>query len=273
MENILDKIMAAKKWEVNEFKKKSDIPSLSKYPLFNRSVYSLKDFILDPAKTGIIAEFKRKSPSKGIIKPNASPKIITRAYFENGASGLSVLTDFEFFGGSIEDLSEARLFSPLPILRKEFIVDPIQIFEAKAIGADAILLIAECLTKVEIMEFSKIASDLDLEVLLEVHEKEQLDKWNPNIGLLGVNNRNLKTFEVSIQHSLDLFPLMPKEVLKISESGLNNPDSLVKLKIAGFNGFLIGEYFMAQEDTPKAVENFMKDFSDKWFQYTLDNEN
>lgn len=271
MDDILNKIVAAKKIEVENFKKNANEASLTKFPLFNRSPYSLKDFILDDEKTGIIAEFKRKSPSKGVIKENASPKEITRAYFENGASALSVLTDFSFFGGSVEDLSEARLFNPLPILRKDFIVDAIQILEAKAIGADAILLIAECLTTAEIKNFANIALDLGLEVLLEVHEREQLDKWNPAIHLVGVNNRNLKTFKVSVQHSFDLLPLMPKESIKIAESGLNNPETLVELKKAGFNGFLIGEYFMAQENTPLAAATFMHDFSDKWYNYKVNN--
>jgi indole-3-glycerol phosphate synthase len=271
MDDILNKIVAAKKIEVENFKKNANEASLTKFPLFNRSPYSLKNFILDDEKTGIIAEFKRKSPSKGVIKENASPKEITRAYFENGASALSVLTDFSFFGGSVEDLSEARLFNPLPILRKDFIVDAIQILEAKAIGADAILLIAECLTTAEIKNFANIALDLGLEVLLEVHEREQLDKWNPAIHLVGVNNRNLKTFKVSVQHSFDLLPLMPKEAIKIAESGLNNPETLVELKKAGFNGFLIGEYFMAQENTPSAAATFMHDFSDKWYNYKVNN--
>ncbi len=269
MEDILNKIVAAKRIEVDNFKKNNNEVSLSKLPLFNRTPYSLKEFILDEDKTGIIAEFKRKSPSKGLIKENANPKDITRAYFENGASALSILTDFTFFGGSVEDLSTARLFNPLPILRKDFIVDAIQIIEAKAIGADAILLIAECLTAAEIKNFSHIAVDLGLEVLLEVHEKEQLDKWNPAIHLIGVNNRNLKTFIVSVQHSYDMLPLLPKEAIKIAESGLNNPETLVDLKKAGFNGFLIGEYFMAQENTPLAAANFMHDFADKWFIHRL----
>lgn len=269
MEDILNKIVAAKRIEVDNFKKNNNEVSLSNLPLFNRTPYSLKEFILDEDKTGIIAEFKRKSPSKGLIKENANPKDITRAYFENGASALSILTDFTFFGGSVEDLSTARLFNPLPILRKDFIVDAIQIIEAKAIGADAILLIAECLTAAEIKNFSHIAVDLGLEVLLEVHEKEQLDKWNPAIHLIGVNNRNLKTFIVSVQHSYDMLPLLPKEAIKIAESGLNNPETLVHLKKAGFNGFLIGEYFMAQENTPLAAANFMHDFADKWFIHRL----
>jgi len=271
MDDILNKIVAAKKIEVENFKKNANEASLTKFPLFNRSTYSLKNFILDDEKTGIIAEFKRKSPSKGVIKENASPKEITRAYFANGASALSVLTDFSFFGGSVEDLSEARLFNPLPILRKDFIVDAIQILEAKAIGADAILLIAECLTTAEIKNFANIALDMGLEVLLEVHEREQLDKWNPAIHLVGVNNRNLKTFKVSVQHSFDLLHLMPKEAIKIAESGLNNPETLVELKKAGFNGFLIGEYFMAQENTPLAAATFMHDFSDKWYNYKVNN--
>jgi indole-3-glycerol phosphate synthase len=265
MEDILDKIIAAKKMEVERLKKIENAASLSKYPLYNRMPYSLKNFILDEGKTGIIAEFKRKSPSKGIIKDQANPKLITRAYFESGASALSVLTDFSFFGGSLDDLSQARLFNPLPILRKDFIVDAIQIIEAKAIGADAVLLIAECLTAAEIKLFSGVATDLGLEVLLEVHEKNQLDKWNPAIQLVGVNNRNLKTFEVSVQHSFDLLPFMPSEVIKIAESGINNTDTLVELKKAGFNGFLIGEFFMAQENTPLAAAAFMSEFSDKWF--------
>jgi indole-3-glycerol phosphate synthase len=272
MEDILNKIVAAKKIEVENFKKNTSEVTLSNFPLFNRTPYSLKEFILDEDKTGIIAEFKRKSPSKGVIKENASPKDITRAYFENGASALSVLTDFSFFGGSVEDLSIARLFNPLPILRKDFIVDAIQIIEAKAIGADAILLIAECLTNAEIKNFANIALDLGLEVLLEVHEMEQLDKWNPAIHLVGINNRNLKTFKVSVEHSFDMLPLMPKEAIKIAESGLNNPETLVELKKAGFNGFLIGEYFMAQENTPLAAATFMHDFFDKWYIHKLNND-
>ncbi|MEY3321747.1 MAG: indole-3-glycerol phosphate synthase TrpC [Bacteroidota bacterium] len=272
MEDILNKIVAAKKIEVENFKKNTSEVTLSNFPLFNRTPYSLKEFILDEDKTGIIAEFKRKSPSKGVIKENASPKDITRAYFENGASALSVLTDFSFFGGSVEDLSIARLFNPLPILRKDFIVDAIQIIEAKAIGADAILLIAECLTNAEIKNFANIALDLGLEVLLEVHEMEQLDKWNPAIHLVGINNRNLKTFKVSVEHSFDMLPLMPKEAIKIAESGLNNPETLVELKKAGFNGFLIGEYFMAQENTPLAAAAFMHDFFDKWYIHKLNND-
>lgn len=272
MEDILNKIVAAKKKEVESLKKIENEASFAKYPLFNRVPYSLKHFILDEHKTGIIAEFKRKSPSKGIIKDQANPTLITRAYFESGASGLSILTDFSFFGGSLSDLSEARLFNPLPILRKDFIVDAIQIIEAKAIGADAILLIAECLSDSEIKNFSNVATDLGLEVLLEVHEKEQLDKWNPAIHLVGVNNRNLKTFEVSVQHSFDMLPLMPAEVIKIAESGINNTDTLVELRKAGFNGFLIGEFFMAQENTPLAAATFMNDFSDKWYRWKLNNE-
>jgi indole-3-glycerol phosphate synthase len=271
MEDTLHKILNAKKIEVENFKKMANEASLAKYPLFNRSPYSLKAFILDEGKTGIIAEFKRKSPSKGWLKEHANLKDITGAYAAHGASALSVLTDFSFFGGSVDDLSEARLFNPLPILRKDFIVDPIQIIEAKAIGADAVLLIAECLSKDEIKTFSQIAVDLGMEVLLEVHQKEQLDKWNPAIHLVGVNNRNLKTFHVSVQNSFDLLPLMPGESVKIAESGLNNPQTLVDLKKAGFNGFLIGEYFMAQENTTLAVAEFMSDFSDKWFTLKVNN--
>jgi len=271
MEDVLSRIVAAKRKEVEALHTKTPQTHLEKYPLFKRTPYSLCNFIRNPFKTGIIAEFKRKSPSKGYLKMDAVPKIICQAYFQHGASGLSVLTDNPFFGGSLEDLEEARLFTPLPILRKEFIVDTLQIYETKAIGADALLLIAECLSAQEIKEFASLAGDLGLEVLLEVHGREQLDKWVPGIGLIGVNNRNLKTMSVSVQQSHDLLPHLPQESVKISESGLRNPSTLVSLRKAGFDGFLIGEHFMTQEDTPDAVASFMEEFIGLWIQHNLDN--
>jgi indole-3-glycerol phosphate synthase len=253
--------------KITEHKKKEVAKKQALYPtaLLEQSIYfttpsvSFKKYLLRPDKSGIIAEFKRHSPSKGDINPYASVEKTSIGYMQAGASALSVLTDSEFFKGKNADLTEARKFNFCPILRKDFIVDEYQIIEAKSIGADVILLIAECLDKNQVAQFSKLAKELDLEVLMEIHSIEQLAKLTPDIDVVGVNNRNLKTFEVSIQNSIELYPAIPDDFVKISESGINDPKSIIELKEVGFQGFLIGEYFMNSANPAKACKEFIQE--------------
>ncbi|MGJ1189970.1 MULTISPECIES: indole-3-glycerol phosphate synthase TrpC [Sphingobacterium] len=257
---ILDKIIERKKIEVEKAKALVPFEELLNYPYFSVACLSLRESILDPEKTGIIAEYKRASPSKGDINSTSAVENVVKAYEEAGASAVSVLTDSEFFKGNLEDLSKAREAISIPILRKEFIVDKYQITEAKAYGADIILLIAACLKKEEIQEFAAYAHQLGLNVLLEVHnEQELLDNLFDDIDAIGVNNRNLKDFSVDIQHSYDLLNKIPTEYIKVSESGISDPSTIKALKRAGFQGFLIGENFMKTADPGQAIKEFVKE--------------
>ncbi len=260
--NILDQIIAQKKIEVANRKIEMSIADLEKEYFFNKETLSLKQFITDPSKTGIIAEFKRKSPSKGIINGHSTVEEVTMAYAEHGASGLSVLTDEQFFGGSIKDLVIATV-NEVPILRKDFMIDEYQLIEAKAFGAEVILLIAACLSKHEVQTMAKLAKGLGLEVLLEIHNKEELEHICDDVDLVGVNNRNLKNFEVSIANSLDLIDQIPQSKPAIAESGINNVDSIVTLQRAGFKGFLIGEHFMKETSPSIAFANFVQALKEK----------
>ncbi len=257
--NILEKIIEFKRKQVDDRKRAIQASALERTNLFRRQPFSLTDFIRDPGKTGVIAEFKRKSPSKGVINANASVAETTQAYAAAGASGLSVLTDEEFFGGSSDDLILARANNECPILRKDFIVDEYQIIEAKSIGADVILLIAATLDPGESKQFADVAHGLGLQVLLEVHSEEEL-RANLGIGadLIGVNNRNLKTFEVDLGISKTLSPLIPEGVVRVSESGISDPASIAELRRHGFEGFLIGENFMKESDPGAAAARFME---------------
>lgn len=256
--NILDQINDNKRREVAEAKEKVSIEDLKTSPYFNRRVNSLKEALLTTNASGIIAEFKTQSPSKGTINENAEASEVTAGYVLAGASGLSVLTDERFFGGSIEDLAKARWANPTtPILRKDFIIDIYQVYESKAHGADVILLIAESMDKQLLQELTKAAKQIGLEVLVEIHGAEELDKLNPMVDLVGVNNRNLKTFEVDMQTSVQLSGLIPESFVKISESGISDPQSIHALRKADFKGFLIGETFMKTEDPAKALEEFI----------------
>ena len=259
--NILEKIVAYKEEEVKSQKSKVGIDELKKYPGFSRESLSLKKFLLDESRTGIIAEFKRKSPSKGNINCNADVVKVTSAYAKN-ASGLSVLTDENFFGGSANDLKQARI-NAIPILRKDFMIDEYQFYEAKAIGADVILLIAACLTVQQTKQFASFAKQLGLEVLLEIHNEEELEHICNEVDFVGVNNRNLKTFEVDINTSLNLINKIPKDKLAIAESGISNVDTIITLKKAGFKGFLIGENFMKQADPSIAFSEFVNELKAK----------
>jgi indole-3-glycerol phosphate synthase len=258
---ILDKIIENKKREINRLIKSVTVRDLERSSLFERKVVSLSGSIIDKSKTGIIAEFKRKSPSKGIINSFSTVEEVTSGYCDGGASGLSILTDSQFFGGSNEDLTSARRKSTLPILRKDFIIDEYQVIESKSIGADAILLIAAALNNSEILKLSRLARSLGMEVLLEIHEESELEKINQYINIIGVNNRNLKTFEVNTVKSELLAEKISSAFIKISESGISSSQMIRKLKAAGYDGFLIGEKFMSTSDPVKAFFDFVKDLN------------
>lgn len=256
--NILDKIVLRKKEEVAHAKQLISIQSLQTTRHFDRAPLSFKDFLLANDRTGIIAEFKRRSPSKGLINGVADVAEVTQAYNAAGASALSVLTDVDFFGGKTDDILAARAVNNIPILRKDFMIDEYQILEAKAWGADIILLIAAILSPKQISEFGKFAQNLGLNVLLEVHNEEELERSIcPHLDAIGVNNRNLADFTVDIQTSFDLVNKIPNEFLKISESAISNPQTIRELKAAGFNGFLIGENFMKTDNPGLAINEFV----------------
>lgn len=258
--NILEEIAIDKRNEVADRKEKYPVKLLETSPFFATQPVSLKHYLTRPDKTGLIAEFKRKSPSKGLINPYAKVETTTIGYMQTSASGLSILTDEKYFGGKLSDLTEARKINYCPILRKDFILDTYQIVEAKSIGADVVLLIAAMLTPSETAELAAFAKSLHLEVLLEVHEQAELDSHlNEHVDIVGVNNRNLKTFEVSVDTSFALAKHIPAQMLKISESGLSDPSTIVALKEVGFNGFLIGESFMRSRYPEKACQQFMKE--------------
>lgn len=255
---ILEKIIAFKKKEIAKIKAEVSVKKLVESPNFKRTPISLKKELLDASSTGIIAEFKRQSPSKGIINDTASIVDVTNGYLDANVAAQSILTDTSFFGGTMADLMEARTINQIkPILRKDFIVDGFQIVEAKAIGADVVLLIAACLTKTELKNYGQLANDLGLEVLYEVHTQEELDKIDVDNKLIGINNRNLKTFEVDLEHSIKLASLIPESCIKVSESGISDPRVITGLKEYGFKGFLIGETFMKEEDPGLACQNFI----------------
>jgi len=260
--NILEKIIADKKKEVALKKELIPVEVLERMPFYNDERVSLKDSLLKENSTGIIAEFKRKSPSKGIINNKADLTEVVLAY-DMDAAGISVLTDEIYFGGTNDDLLLARNIVSVPLLRKDFIIDEYQLYEAKGIGADVILLIAANLTRQEVKRLASKAKQLDLEVLLEIHNEEELEHICNDVDFVGVNNRNLKTFEVDINTSLQLFPHIPKDKLAIAESGISNTGTIVTLKQAGFKGFLIGENFMKQPDPTIAFADFVTELKAK----------
>ena len=254
---ILDQIIANKKREVALKKVVVSIQQLENSDLFNSKTNSLSKSIIN-SPFGIIAEHKRRSPSKGTINHDLSVEEVVNGYENAGASGISVLTDSGYFGGSLEDLVLARASVKKSLLRKEFIIDEYQVLEAKANGADAILLIAAVLTRAEIKKLSEFAQSIELEVLLEVHNQEELEKAiMPSLDIIGVNNRNLKTFEVSLQTSTNLVTQIPNDFVKISESGLSSVVDIKQLKSHGFQGFLIGENFMKTDNPGKSLEQFI----------------
>lgn len=256
---ILDQIIASKKREVALKKRVISLYQLENTDLFNSKTKSLSKSIVN-SPFGIIAEHKRRSPSKATINHSLSIEEVVKSYENAGASGISVLTDSQYFGGSLEDLLLTKATVNTPLLRKEFIVDEYQIMEAKSSGADAILLIAAVLTRAEIKSLSEFAHSIALEVILEVHNQEELEKSiMPSLDIIGVNNRNLKTFEVSLLNSVELINQIPEDFVKISESGLDKSDDIKMLKRIGFQGFLIGENFMKTNDPGKSLEQFLNE--------------
>jgi indole-3-glycerol phosphate synthase len=255
--DILHHIIAKKKVEVASKKQYMDndfFHFLSDD--MERTCYSLKERFVAAKTTGIIAEFKRKSPTKGWIHEGIHISDLIPAYQQYGAMAISILTDLEFFGGETEELKIARLETNIPLLRKDFIIDEFQLYEAKAYGADVILLIAACLTKEEVKQFAATAKNLGMEVLLEIHDLAELDHICTDIDFVGINNRDLKTFEVNIDTSLTLITKIPKDIIAVSESGITDVDTIVMLKEAGFKGFLIGENFMKEKNPAKAFQSF-----------------
>ena len=255
---ILDKIVRDKKLEVDKLSSNSSIKELESSRLFSRQCISLKDSILK-STGGIICEFKRRSPSNNNINYKSNVSEVVKGYQKAGAAGLSILTNKQYFDGDIKDIVEIRDISSIPILRKEFIISEYQIIEAKSIGSDAILLIASILSKEEIKNYSLLAKNIGLEVLFEIHDAEELEKISgDNIDIIGVNNRNLDTLEIDLQNSVDLYNKIPNSFVKISESGISEVESILKLREVGYQGFLIGENFMKTDDPFESAYNFIK---------------
>jgi len=258
MENILDKIIANKRLEVETQKKQMSIDFMMR--IITDSIVPPKSFktALADSSTGIIAEFKRRSPSRDWIFKNAKVEEIIPLYSESGASAISVLTDEKFFGGNFEDLKNARSLTDTPLLRKDFMIDEYQIYQAAMYGASAILLIAAALSVQEANQLSRKAKELNLDVLLEIHNEKELEHINENVDVVGVNNRNLSTFVTDIQVSFDLGEKIPAKFLKISESGISDPQTVKDLRQVGFKGFLMGENFMKTDNPGKALAEFIK---------------
>jgi indole-3-glycerol phosphate synthase len=255
--NILDKIIEHKKDEVAAAKALVSLQQLQQTANFKRQTFSLQQFLLDVNKTGIIAEFKRKSPSKGSINNTAKVLDVTTAYTANGASALSILTDGHFFGGSTQDVQIARVHA-IPILRKEFIIDSYQIAEAKAMGADVILLIAACLSPLQVKQLASYALSIGLEVLLELHTEDELAHVCDETNMVGINNRDLKTFTVDMNRAIALSKKIPNNKIKIAESGINDIETIRTFKNEGYHGFLMGENFMKQPDPAIAFAQFVQ---------------
>lgn len=255
MENILERIIAVKRREVEESKRRTSIDQLKRSALFSHPCLSLS-MSLRNSQTGIIAEFKRKSPSLGWIHADADPERVTRAYSQGGASGVSILTDETFFGGHLSFITLCRKGIQCPILRKDFIIDEYQLYEAKSFGADAVLLIAAVLSVEEMKALARKAHELGLETLMEVHEETELEKLNEFIDIVGVNNRNLKTFQTDIAIAVRLSELLPKNVVRVAESGIRDVSTLCYLKRHGYDGFLMGEHFMRTPDPGSSLRDF-----------------
>ncbi len=258
MNKYLENIIRHKRREVEERKALYPVKLLEKSIYFSTNPVSMKAYLQRPDKSGVIAEFKRKSPSKGWIRQFANPAEITLGYMQSGASALSVLTDNHFFAGSFDDLKAARNENYCPILQKDFIIDEYQLIEAKSIGADAVLLIAAVLTERDLKSLAKAAHNLDLETIIEIHSADEIGQIPEDADVIGINNRNLQTFEVDIKNSEKLLNQLPKEFVKIAESGISSAEEGANLKMMGFDGLLIGEQFMASADPVLACKRFIR---------------
>ncbi len=256
---ILDNIVAEQKQLISALKMEKSISELEKKSAFSRKAFSLYQQLADEHNMGIIAEFKRQSPSKGDINKLANVEKVAKGYQQAGAAAISVLTNQRFFGALPSDFALARQVVSIPLLRKEFIVDEYQIVETKAMGADILLLIAACLSKKEIKSFASIANNIGLQVLLEIHTEEELEKINDHCDFVGINNRNLKTFEVDVENSIRLANSLPKEKIKIAESGLSEIGMIKRLSAEGFRSFLMGENFMKTKDPGASCQSFIQE--------------
>jgi len=257
MNNILETIAEHKKREVAGRKRALPLARLEAIALEQQAVLPLDAFIRDKRKTGIIAEFKRRSPVKGLLNDTAAVAEVTAGYAQHGASALSVLTDQDFFGGGSYDFSQARS-NDIPLLRKDFIIDEYQVIEARAMGADAILLIAAILTPRQVQRLSQLAVSLQLQVLLEIHSRDELEYYCPEVAAVGVNNRDLRTFTVDLEHAANLCSYLPEAAVKISESGIRSASDLKMLRQAGYEGFLIGSLFMKEAAPAAAFARFVQ---------------
>jgi indole-3-glycerol phosphate synthase len=255
---ILDIIIDFKRKEVESKKRFFSIPKLEESVFFKREMPSFYKALAKPGPS-IIGEFKRKSPSKGMININSEIEEVARGYEDAGIAAMSILTDMEFFGGEDQDLQKVANFAKIPLLRKDFIVDEYQVIESKSIGAGAVLLIASVLSKKEVSTFTELALNLGMDVLLEIHDEKDLNRINNKIRIVGVNNRNLKTFEVNTDHSAELFHYLPENCLKVAESGFHAHKDVKKLFDTGYDAFLIGENFMRSKNPGKAASRFIDD--------------
>ncbi len=256
--DILKDILENKRREVRESRELYPVKLLEKSIYYQASPVSLKKYILRPDMTGIIAEFKRRSPSRGMINEFADPAKVCIGYMQAGVSALSVLTDKVFFGGTKKDLEAARGNNYCPILRKDFIIDAYQVIESRSIGADAILLIAGVLKADELKELSDLAHSLGMEVLFEVHRPEEVDLLPPEAAIIGVNSRNLGNFSVSMEATARMAGMLPGSVVRVAESGIDSPETLLELRRSGYHGFLIGEHFMREGHPANAAKQFIR---------------
>jgi indole-3-glycerol phosphate synthase len=261
--DLLKEIVAHKHKEVARRKQTISIDRLQKSSGFASEGESLVQALQAPNSSRIIAEFKRQSPSKGIINADADVDYVTSEYDTYGAAGISILTDKKYFGGSLNDIIISRDAVLCPILRKDFIVDPYQVYETKACGADVLLLIAACLDPETTYHLATLAKSIGLEVLLEIHQEAELNHLCDAVDLVGINNRNLRNFEVDLNHSIDLAAKLPPNKPRIAESGINNTDTIVMLEKQGFNGFLIGERFMSAAEPHRAFHDFVTELDQK----------
>lgn len=264
MKDILEEIVGWKKTEIEEYKEllsPKELHANVEKIMDNGFIQRSMQLCLSNSPYGIIAEFKRKSPSKGWIHPDIKPKDVVPHYEKNGASALSILTDEKYFGGNLEFIKDVRPMVNIPIMRKEFIIDEYQIFQARMYAADAILLIAAELKKEEVKTFTRIAHELKLEVLLELHSENELEYADIDVDMIGINNRNLGTFHTDVKNSFLMVNKLPIEKLKVSESGIDNPDTVKALRQVGFKGFLMGEYFMKASNPGKMLKEFINNLT------------
>lgn len=260
MKDILSEIIANKRIEIESQKRAISVGQLSEGIGDIPSPRSMKQAV-SSSTTGVIAEFKRRSPSKGWIKENARPEEIIPAYEAAGASAISILTDEMFFGGTLRDIRTVRSLVNLPILRKDFIIDEYQLYQARIVGADAVLLIAAALEQAQCRDLAEKAHELGLEVLLEIHSADELPYIYKDIDMVGINNRNLGSFHTDVANSFYLAEQLPKDTVLVSESGISEPETVSKLRDAGFRGFLVGETFMRTEVPADTLKEFLSEIN------------